>query len=73
MIRLHGPDRQDIEKITGNDWSQIVAPSDKDISTLAKMLPYMESRGVQSFTFVNYHFEGSAPRTIEKIEQGVLS
>lgn len=71
VIRLHGPDRQGIEKITGKDWSQIVAPKDEEISTLAKMLPYMESRGVKTFTFVNNHFEGSAPRTIERIEQGL--
>ncbi|BHH83759.1 DUF72 domain-containing protein [Desulforhopalus sp. 52FAK] len=67
VIRLHGPDRQGIEKITGKDWSQVVALKDEDVSTLAKMLPYMESRGVQTFTFVNNHFEGSAPRTIERI------
>jgi len=71
VIRLHGPDRQGIEKVTGKDWSEIVAPKDEEISTLGKMLPYMESRGLQSFTFVNNHFEGSAPRTIEKIEQGL--
>jgi len=37
VIRLHGPDRQGIEKITDNDWSQIVAPKDEEISKLAKM------------------------------------
>lgn len=67
VIRLHGIDRQGIEKVTGKDWSQVVAPKDEDISTLAKMLPYMESRGVESFTFVNNHFEGCAPKTIERI------
>ena len=69
VIRLHGTDRQGIEKVTGKDWSQVVAPKDEDIETLVKMLPYMESRGVQTFTFVNNHFEGSAPRTIERIRQ----
>ena len=69
VIRLHGPDRQGIEKITGKDWSHVVAPKGEDIAKLAKMLPYMESRGVQTFTFVNNHFEGSAPRTIERIKQ----
>lgn len=71
VIRLHGPDRPGIEKVTGKDWSRVVAPKDKEISTLVKMLTYMESRGVQTFTFVNNHFEGSAPRTIEGIEQGL--
>jgi len=68
VIRLHGPDRRDIEKVTGKDWSQVVSPKDDDMSTLAKMLPYMESRSIQVFTFVNNHFEGSAPRTSERIE-----
>jgi len=68
VIRLHGPDRQGIEKVTGRDWSRVVAPKDEEISTLVKMLAYMESRGVQTFIFVNNHFEGSVPRTIEKIE-----
>ncbi len=27
VIRLHGSDRQGIEKVTGKDWSQIVAPT----------------------------------------------
>lgn len=71
VIRLHGPDRQGIEKTTGKDWSQIAVPRDKDISKMVKMLSYMESQKVQSFTFVNNHFEGSAPRTISKIEQGL--
>jgi uncharacterized protein YecE (DUF72 family) len=71
VIRLHGPDRQGIEKVTGKEWSQVVAPKDEEISTLVKMLAYMESRGVQTFTFVNNHFEGSAPRTIEKIVQAI--
>lgn len=69
VIRLHGPDRQEIEKITGKDWSQVVAPKDKDILKLIEVLSYMGLQRVQSFTFVDNHFEGSAPRTIEKIEQ----
>jgi len=67
VIRLHGPDRQGIEKISGKNWSKVVAPKDEEIATLVKMLPYMESRGVQTFTFVNNHFEGSAPRAIEEV------
>lgn len=36
--RLHGPDRQGIEKRTGKDWSHIVAPRDENVSTLVKLL-----------------------------------
>ncbi len=71
VIRLHGPDRKGIEMATGKDWSEVVAPKDKDISLLAEMLKDLSTRDVESFTFVNNHFEGSAPRTIEKIVQGL--
>ncbi len=69
VIRLHGPDRNGIEKITGKDWSQVVARKDKDIESLGLMVDDMKTRGVESFVFVNNHFEGCAPRSIERIEE----
>ncbi|MGB3212979.1 MAG: DUF72 domain-containing protein [Desulforhopalus sp.] len=71
VIRLHGPDRKGIEKQTGKDWSQVVAPKDEDITSLIEMLSDMDSQGIESFVFVNNHFEGSAPRTIAKIEEAL--
>jgi uncharacterized protein YecE (DUF72 family) len=68
VIRLHGPDRKGIEKETGMYWNQIVAPKDKEIASLAGMLSDLKSRGTETFVFVNNHFEGSAPRTISRIE-----
>jgi uncharacterized protein YecE (DUF72 family) len=67
VIRLHGPDRKGIEELTGKDWSRIVAPKDNDIDALAGMLKDLKTRGLESFVFVNNHFEGSAPRTIARI------
>ncbi len=58
-----------IEKQTGKDWSQVVAPKDKDLEQLAGMLADLRSRDVQSFLYVNNHFEGSAPRTIQRISE----
>jgi uncharacterized protein YecE (DUF72 family) len=69
VIRLHGPDRKGIETQTGNDWSQIVAPKDKDIESLIGMLSDLKSRGSETFVYVNNHFEGSAPKTIFNIEK----
>ena len=66
-IRLLGPDRQKIEKQTGNAWDTIVAPRDNDISELKTMLTELERREVETFLYVNNHFEGSAPRTITRI------
>lgn len=67
VIRLHGPDRKGIEKVTGKDWSQVIAPRNDDIKALVGMLEELEQREVEMFIYVNNHFEGSAPRTIERI------
>ena len=67
VVRLHGPDRKGIEKKTGKSWSRIVAPKDKDIESLVDMLTELNSLGVGSFVYVNNHFEGSAPKTIQKV------
>ncbi|SHH63510.1 DUF72 domain-containing protein [Desulfofustis glycolicus] len=73
VIRLHGPDRQGIEKQTGEDWSRVVAPKEADISRLASMLSGLHSRQVETFLYVNNHFEGSAPRTITRIEKALAA
>ncbi len=72
VIRLHGPDRKGMEEQTGNDWSQIVAPKDHAIVSLVGMLSDLQSRRVETFLFVNNHFEGSAPRTIVRIEERLM-
>ncbi len=68
VIRLHGPDRQEIEKLTGKNWSQVVAPKDEDLLSLVDMLEDLAARNLQTFLYVNNHFEGSAPRTIARIK-----
>ena len=71
VIRLLGPDRQNIEKQTDNTWDTIVAPRDKDIDQLKTMLNDLADRKVETFLYVNNHFEGSAPRTISRIESAL--
>jgi uncharacterized protein YecE (DUF72 family) len=67
VIRLHGGDRKEIEEQTGNDWSQIVVPKDGDLQSLTTMLADLSVRNIETFLYVNNHFEGSAPRTIARI------
>ena len=67
VVRLHGPDRKGIEEKTGKSWNQVIAPKDKDIESLVKMLTDLNSLGVESFVYMNNHFEGSAPRTIQRV------
>lgn len=71
VIRLHGPDRKGIEEKTGKDWSRVDSPQDRDIESLSEMLLDLESRNVQTFIYVNNYFEGSAPRTIERIQEAL--
>lgn len=68
VIRLHGGDRKAIEDRTGNDWSRIVEPKDHDLQSLAGMMADLRDRNVETFLYVNNHFEGSAPRTIARIQ-----
>ena len=67
VIRLHGGDRKEIEEQTGNEWNEIIAPKDRDLQSLATMVADLRTRNIETFLYVNNHFEGSAPRTIARI------
>ena len=69
VIRLHGPDRKDIETQSKNKWNQIIAPKDSDLARLKEMITSLRNNGVKTFLYVNNHFEGSAPRTISRINE----
>ncbi|GJQ61737.1 MAG: hypothetical protein SCALA702_07900 [Melioribacteraceae bacterium] len=67
IIRLHGPDRSGIEKISGGNWNQIYQPKDDDLPSIASIISELLDRDVDVYLNVNNHYEGSAPITIEKI------
>lgn len=67
VIRLHGPNREDIEKLTNNQWNRIVAPRDEELQAVAEMIRELHERGVTIYLNVNNHYEGSAPLTIQRI------
>ncbi len=69
VIRLHGPDRQGMEKMTGKRWDRIVAPKDDEIADILDTIGRLLGRGVEIFLNVNNHYEGSAPLTIRKIRE----
>ena len=69
VIRLLGGERKEIEEQTGNEWNEIVSPKDGDLQSLAKMLADLKTRNIETFLYVNNHFEGSAPRTITRINE----
>lgn len=65
------PNREAIEKLVGDDWSQIVAPKDQEIGILARMVEDLQTRNIQPFILVNNHFEGSAPKTIAWVIEAI--
>ncbi len=69
IIRLHGGDRKEIEERTGKSWDKIVEPRDHELEEVSRMADELAGGGVQVFVNVNNHYEGSAPRTIEKLRE----
>lgn len=69
VVRLHGPDREGIEKKTKKDWSRIIKPRDADLDAVCAMLEDARVRQRTQWLFVNNHFEGCAPLTIERIRE----
>lgn len=67
VMRLHGPDREGMEERTGNDWSRIVEPRDADLDGVAAILRDTQIRRRTAWAFVNNHYEGCAPMTIQRL------
>jgi uncharacterized protein YecE (DUF72 family) len=68
-VRLHGPDRGDIEEKSKGNWSKIYEPKDDELSRITKIIEEIHSRNLDVYVNVNNHYEGSAPLTIEKIRK----
>lgn len=67
-IRLHGEDREGMEEKSGMDWSRIVRPKDEELDRIIPAVKMLADGGRKAFINTNNHYEGSAPRTIEKIK-----
>jgi uncharacterized protein YecE (DUF72 family) len=68
IIRLHGPDRSGIEKMSGENWNKIYINRDEELKNIVEMIKDLNNRGVDVYLNVNNHYEGCAPITIEKIK-----
>jgi uncharacterized protein YecE (DUF72 family) len=67
VVRLHGPDREGMEKASGERWDRIIAAKDAELPGIAAMIRDMADHGLTVFLNVNNHYEGSAPLTIERL------
>jgi uncharacterized protein YecE (DUF72 family) len=68
-IRLHGPDRSDIEEKSKGVWNRLYEPKDDEISRITKIIEEIHSKNLDIYVNVNNHYEGSAPLTIERIRK----
>ena len=67
VIRLHGPDRQAIERQAGGRWDRVLLPRDQELRAIAQITQEMLSEGVNVYVNVNNHYEGSAPLSIARL------
>ena len=68
IIRLHGPDRSGIEKISGENWNKIYINREEELTDIVKMIKELQNRDVDVYLNINNHYEGCAPITIEKVK-----
>ena len=61
IIRLHGPDRAEIEEQTGGTWNEIVEPKDDGLKATADIVRQNLAVDVDTYVNVNNHYEGCAP------------
>jgi len=66
-IRLLGGDRKAIEEKTNGVWNEIVEPKE-DLPRVAAMIRDLAASGKLVKVYLNNHYEGSAPKSIERIE-----
>ncbi len=68
VIRLHGPNRQAIEKKSHKQWDRIWDARDDELGNIYAAVKELLEKYVDIYINVNNHYEGSAPLTIEKIK-----
>ncbi len=67
VIRLQGPDRSEIEKLSDGRWDRVILPQDESMNALIAILRQNMLRKMRTFVHANNHFEGCAPLTIDRL------
>lgn len=67
VIRLHGPDRKGMEKISGGEWNKIYSDRMNDLKIITELIGDLRKKDVDIYLNVNNHYEGSAPLTVKRI------
>lgn len=69
VIRLHGPDRSEIEKTSGGKWNRILEPKEDELNRIADIVRDLLERKVEVYVNMNNHYEGSAPLSIQRLKK----
>lgn len=69
VFRLMGPDRADIEKRSGRRWDRRIDDRTDELADIAALAELFEAGGRSVSVYVNNHFEGAAPLTIEAFQR----
>jgi uncharacterized protein YecE (DUF72 family) len=62
-----GPNRQEIEKMTGKKWDRVAAPKDESLKPIAQIVGEQIEQKRQVVVNVNNHYEGCAVLTINRL------
>jgi uncharacterized protein YecE (DUF72 family) len=69
VVRLHGPDRNEIEKTSRGIWNSILEPKEDELNRIAGIVRELLDRKVEVYVNMNNHYEGSAPLSIRRLEK----
>ncbi len=69
VLRLHGPERKEMDRLSEKKWGRIIRPMDDDLMLIAKAARMLEERGIETIINVNNHYEGCAPLSIGKLRE----
>jgi uncharacterized protein YecE (DUF72 family) len=67
IIRLMGPNRQEIEKLTGKKWDRIAAPKENSLKSVAQIVGKNIEQKRRVVVNINNHYEGCAVLTINRL------
>jgi uncharacterized protein YecE (DUF72 family) len=71
ILRLHGPDREGMDRTSGKRWDRLLAPKDEEIEGIADLISRFLGRKIDLYVNVNNHYEGCAPLTIDRIREAL--
>lgn len=66
VLRLHGPDRKGIEEKTKGIWNEVIEPQDERLNAATGVTRRILKDKNDTYIYVNNHYEGCAPLTIER-------